>query len=58
VPSFRAGPGAWARGYPSDLTDAEWQVERTVAWISKHRRTVCDYESRPAAGLREVDNGP
>ena len=24
-----------------------WVVERTFAWISKHRRTVCDYEHRP-----------
>ena len=26
-----------------------WVVERTFAWISKHRRTVRDYESLPAS---------
>jgi len=25
-----------------------WVVERTLAWISKHRRTVRDYERLPA----------
>jgi transposase len=25
-----------------------WVVERTFAWISKHRRTVRDYERLPA----------
>jgi transposase len=24
-----------------------WVVERTLAWISKHRRCVRDYETRP-----------
>jgi hypothetical protein len=26
-----------------------WVVERTFAWISKHRRTVRDYEHLPAS---------
>ena len=26
-----------------------WVVERTFAWISKHRRTVRDYERLPAS---------
>jgi hypothetical protein len=26
-----------------------WVVERTFAWISKHRRTVRDYETLPAS---------
>jgi transposase len=26
-----------------------WVVERTFAWISKHRRTACDYERLPAS---------
>jgi transposase len=26
-----------------------WVVERTFAWISKHRRTVRDYEQPPAS---------
>ncbi|WP_374102280.1 hypothetical protein [Micromonospora sp. U21] len=24
-----------------------WVIERTLAWISKHRRCVRDYETRP-----------
>ena len=26
-----------------------WVIERTFAWISTHRRTVRDYERRPAS---------
>jgi transposase len=25
-----------------------WVVERTLSWITRHRRTVCDYERLPA----------
>ena len=36
-------PGSW-RG-----SVARWVVERTFAWISKHRRTTGDYEQLPAS---------
>jgi transposase len=28
-----------------------WVVERTLSWITRHRRTVRDYERLPAAGI-------
>ncbi len=28
---------------------SRWVVERTFAWISKHRRTIRDYERLPAS---------
>jgi len=32
-----------------EVLPRRWVVERTFAWISKHRRTVRDYESLPAS---------
>jgi transposase len=32
-----------------DVLPRRWVVERTFAWISKHRRTVRDYERLPAS---------
>jgi transposase len=32
-----------------EVLPRRWVVERTVAWISKHRRTVRDYEQLPAS---------
>jgi transposase len=31
-----------------EVLPRRWVVERTLAWISKHRRTVRDYERLPA----------
>ena len=31
-----------------EVLPRRWVVERTFAWISKHRRTVRDYEHLPA----------
>jgi putative transposase len=31
-----------------EVLPRRWLVERTFAWISKHRRTVRDYERLPA----------
>jgi len=31
-----------------EVLPRRWGVERTLAWISKHRRTVRDYEGLPA----------
>ncbi len=31
-----------------EVLPRRWVVERTFAWISKHRRTVRDYERLPA----------
>ena len=33
----------------SAVLPRRWVVERTFAWISKHRRTVRDYERLPAS---------
>ena len=33
-----------------EVLPRRWVVERTFAWISKHRRTVRDYERLPASG--------
>ena len=32
-----------------EVLPRRWVVERTFAWISKHRRTIRDYETRPPA---------
>jgi transposase len=32
-----------------EILPRRWVVERTLAWISKHRRTVRDYEQLPAS---------
>ena len=32
-----------------EVRPRRWVVERTFAWISKHRRTVRDYEHLPAS---------
>jgi transposase len=32
-----------------EILPRRWVVERTFAWISKHRRTVRDYERLPAS---------
>jgi transposase len=32
-----------------EVPPRRWVVERTFAWISKHRRTVHDYEYLPAS---------
>ena len=32
-----------------EILPRRWVVERTFAWISKHRRTVRDYEKLPAS---------
>jgi hypothetical protein len=32
-----------------EVLPRRWVVERTFAWISKHRRAVLDYESLPAS---------
>jgi transposase len=32
-----------------EVLPRRWVVERTLAWISKHRRTVRDYERLPAS---------
>jgi len=32
-----------------EVLPRRWVVERTFAWISKHRRTTHDYEHRPAS---------
>src|SRR5262245_408327 len=32
-----------------EVLPRRWVVERAFAWISKHRRTVRDYEHRPAS---------
>ena len=32
-----------------EVLPRRWVVERTFAWISKHRRTVRDYEHLPAS---------
>ena len=32
-----------------EVLPRRWVVKRTVAWISKHRRTVRDYERLPAS---------
>ena len=32
-----------------EVLPRRWVVERTFAWISKHRRTVRDYETLPAS---------
>ena len=32
-----------------EVLPRRWVVERTIAWISKHRRTVRDYEKLPAS---------
>ena len=32
-----------------EVLPRRWAVERTFAWISKHRRTVRDYERLPAS---------
>ena len=32
-----------------EILPRRWVVERTFAWISKHRRTVRDYEHLPAS---------
>ncbi len=32
-----------------EVLPRRWVVERTFAWISKHRRTVRDYERPPAS---------
>jgi transposase len=32
-----------------EVLPRRWVVERTFAWISKHRRTVRDYEQLPAS---------
>jgi len=32
-----------------EVLPRRWVVERTFAWISKHRRTVRDYECLPAS---------
>jgi len=47
--------GRWRMEISSRPADAEgfqpvrirWVVERTFAWISKHRRCVRDYETKP-----------
>ncbi|MEU2005056.1 transposase [Rhodococcus sp. NPDC019627] len=33
------------KGFP--VLPRRWVVERAFAWICKHRRCVCDYETRP-----------
>jgi transposase len=35
--------------YAFEVLPRRWVVERTFAWISKHRRTVRDYERLPAS---------
>ena len=32
-----------------EILPRRWVVERTFAWISKHRRTIRDYEHLPAS---------
>jgi transposase len=32
---------------PGEVLPRRWVVERTSAWISKHRRCVRDYETLP-----------
>ena len=32
-----------------EVLPRRWVVERTFAWITKHRRTVRDYEYLPAS---------
>jgi transposase len=32
-----------------EVPHRRWVVERTLAWISKHRRTTRDYERLPAS---------
>jgi transposase len=32
-----------------EVLPRRWVVERTFAWISKHRRTIRDYERLPAS---------
>ena len=32
-----------------EVLPRRWVVERTFAWISRHRRTVRDYERLPAS---------
>ena len=38
-----------ARPHAFEVLPRRWVVERTFAWISKHRRTVRDYEHLPAS---------
>ena len=37
------------KAHTFEVLPRRWVVERTFAWISKHRRTVRDYETLPAS---------
>lgn len=37
------------KAHAFEVLPRRWVVERTFAWISKHRRTVRDYERLPAS---------
>ena len=39
------------KAHTFEVLPRRWVVERTFAWISKHRRTVRDYESLTASHL-------
>ncbi len=41
--------GAKREPHAFEVLPRRWVVERTFAWISKHRRTVRDYEHLPAS---------
>ena len=52
--AFQRGEGlpgrVWAAARPKGFRGVlprRWVVERTLAWISKHRRCVRDYETLP-----------
>ena len=37
------------KAHTFEVLPRRWVVERTFAWLSKHRRTVRDYETLPAS---------
>ena len=53
MPATAEGPRSTAttkRGpHTFEILPCRWVVERTFAWISKHRRTARDYEHLPAS---------
>ena len=54
APLLQSGPlGGYLRSFDSadafEILPRRWVAERTFAWISKHRRTVRDYERLPAS---------
>lgn len=38
----KRGTGSWCHSY--DPPDRRWVAERTPAWITRHRRTIWEYE--------------